>query len=282
MSDKLSYGIKAGSTDVTFPVILRSSSDNTGLTGATASEITMSYWRQGGVRVAVTAAALASVDGAHSDGGFIAVDGTNQPGLYRVDFPDAAFAIGSDWVVVTLKRASAYIFHEQFGLCTKTPNDNNADIASAQSDITDILADTNELQTDDTPTALSSIASDVSDILTDTAQIGTAVDTDISTDIANVQAAVDGLNDLSAAAVNAEVVDALATDTYAEPGQGAPTATTTLSAKIGYLYKAWRNKSDQDATTYQLYADDASTVDQKATVSDDGSTATKGEVASGP
>lgn len=82
--------------------------------------------------------------------------------------------------------------------------------------------------------------------------------------------------------VNAEVVDALNTDTYAEPGQATPGATITLAAKIGYLYKAWRNKSDQTSTTYQLYNDDASTVDQKATVSDDGSIATKGEIATGP
>lgn len=89
-------------------------------------------------------------------------------------------------------------------------------------------------------------------------------------------------NDLSAAQVNAEVVDALATDTYAEPGQGAPAATTTLAAKINYLYKAWRNKSDQDATTYQLYDDAGTTVDQKATISDSAGTFTKGEVATGP
>lgn len=82
--------------------------------------------------------------------------------------------------------------------------------------------------------------------------------------------------------VNAQVVDGLATDTYAEPGQGAPAATASLAAKINYLFKAWRNKSDQDATTFQLYNDDASTVDQKATVSEAAGTVTKGEVGTGP
>lgn len=76
--------------------------------------------------------------------------------------------------------------------------------------------------------------------------------------------------------------DAINSDTYAEPGQGAPAATTTLAAKINYLYKAWRNKSTQTSTTYSLFADDAATVDQKATVSDDATTFTKGEVATGP
>jgi hypothetical protein len=89
------------------------------------------------------------------------------------------------------------------------------------------------------------------------------------------------LSTLTAAAVNAEVVDALATDTYAEPGQGAPAATATLAAKINYLYKAWRNKSTQTADTYTLFADDATTTDQKATISDDTTTFTRGEVGTG-
>jgi hypothetical protein len=86
----------------------------------------------------------------------------------------------------------------------------------------------------------------------------------------------------TAAEVNAEVVDALATDTYAEPGQGAPAATASLAAKINYLYKAWRNKKTQTSTTWSLFADDAATVDQKSTVSDDATTATVGEIATGP
>jgi hypothetical protein len=84
------------------------------------------------------------------------------------------------------------------------------------------------------------------------------------------------------AQVNAQVVDALATDTYAEPGQGTPSATTSLAAKIGYLFKAWRNKSTQNTSQYSLYNDDAATVDHKATVSDLGGTTTIGEVTSGP
>lgn len=84
------------------------------------------------------------------------------------------------------------------------------------------------------------------------------------------------------AQVNTEVVDALNVDAYAEPGQGAPAATATLAAKINYLYKAWRNKKTQTATTFSLFADDATTVDQKATVSDDATTATIGEIVTGP
>lgn len=82
--------------------------------------------------------------------------------------------------------------------------------------------------------------------------------------------------------VNAEVLDVLATDTYAEPGQGAPAATTTLAAKLNYLYKWSRNKKDQSATQVRYYADDATTVDHKATVSDDETTTVVDEIATGP
>jgi hypothetical protein len=87
---------------------------------------------------------------------------------------------------------------------------------------------------------------------------------------------------VTAADVNAQVLDVLATDTYAEPGQGAPAATATLAAKINYLYKAWRNKKEQTATTWSLYDDAGSTVDQKSTVSDNGTTGSFGEIATGP
>jgi hypothetical protein len=84
------------------------------------------------------------------------------------------------------------------------------------------------------------------------------------------------------AQVNAEMVDALNVDTYAEPGQGAPPATASLATKINYLFKGWRNRKSQSATEQKLFNDDGVTVDQKATVSDDGTTLTVGEQASGP
>jgi len=84
------------------------------------------------------------------------------------------------------------------------------------------------------------------------------------------------------AQVNSEVLDVLNTDTFAEPGQEAPPATTTLIKKIGYLYKFLRNKITQTSTTLSVFADDAATVDQKATESDDATTYTRGEIGTGP
>jgi len=94
--------------------------------------------------------------------------------------------------------------------------------------------------------------------------------------------AITAPNNLSAANVNAEVVDALNGDTYAEPPQGAPAETATLAAKISYLYKAFRNRLTQTATTLSIYNDAGAVVDQKATVSDNGITYTRGEIISGP
>lgn len=106
-----------------------------------------------------------------------------------------------------------------------------------------------------------------------------AIRTDTNTTIPNLIAA---LNNISSATVKAQVVAALATDTYAEPAQGTPAATTTLAVKIGFLYKAWRNRTTMTASQYSLYNDDATTVDHKASFSDDATTADKGEVATGP
>jgi hypothetical protein len=91
-----------------------------------------------------------------------------------------------------------------------------------------------------------------------------------------------GLNDISAADVNAQVLDVMNTDTFAEPGQEAPGATVSLVTKIGYLYKAFRNKIVQDATTLEIYNDAGAVVDQKATISDDGTDYTRGEIGTGP
>jgi len=84
-----------------------------------------------------------------------------------------------------------------------------------------------------------------------------------------------------ASQVNAEVVDVLNGDTFSEPGQGAPTATPTIEQMIHYLYKQWRNKTESTGSAISLYDDAGTTVDQRASISDDATTYTKGEVGSG-
>ena len=93
---------------------------------------------------------------------------------------------------------------------------------------------------------------------------------------------VTGFNDILAAQVNAEVVDALNVDTYTEPGQGAPGATTTLVQKISYIYKFLKNKTTTTSTQINIYNDAESTIDQKSTISDDGTIFSRGKFGSGP
>lgn len=116
MSDKLWGGVRAGSVSVSLPVVLRKTADNTEQTGKVFGDVTGSYWRQGGVRTAVTMATLAGPSAAYSSGGFVEVDAVNQPGLYRFDVPDAALGTGADWVVISLKVASTYVYHERVNL----------------------------------------------------------------------------------------------------------------------------------------------------------------------
>lgn len=67
-----------------------------------------------------------------------------------------------------------------------------------------------------------------------------------------------------------------------EPGQVFPSATLKRGEKTDFLYKWARNKSDQTATLWQGYNDTGSAVDQKRTVSDDGTTFTAEEIGTGP
>jgi hypothetical protein len=101
--------IKAGSTSVKLYLFIQDSSVTTGagLTGLAfnTASLVASYVRPVGSRVAITLATQ-TVTGGYSSGGFVEVDATNMPGLYRFDVPDAAIAIGVRSVVVMLKGAT--------------------------------------------------------------------------------------------------------------------------------------------------------------------------------
>jgi len=117
------------------------------------------------------------------------------------------------------------------------------------------------------------LQTEIDAILVDTgttipALLGTPTDTDNATDISNLQTVADA-------------IQALLDNTRAEPGQGAPAVNPDAMTKIDYLYKAWRNKTTQTATLLTVFADDGTTEDHKSTVSDDGTTATKGEIVTG-
>ena len=120
-------------------------------------------------------------------------------------------------------------------------------------------------------------------------QIKQEVRTEIDSNSTQLAAIVADTNELQGDWVNGGRLDlildsvlSLLDDARSEPGQGAPPVNPDAMTKLDYIYKAWRNKKTQTATTFSLFDDAGTTVDHKATVSDDGTTATIGEVATGP
>jgi hypothetical protein len=120
--------VKIGQTDYTVLILLR---DKT--TGAPKAAVlhddagmNVSYTRvatadnhchltDGGVPVTV------AVDGAHTDWGFILVDDTHAPGLYRLDIADGVFASGAWSAVVTLVNTACDTVHIEFMLVPEAP-----------------------------------------------------------------------------------------------------------------------------------------------------------------
>lgn len=100
--------VHAGDTDVTTYFVMRLESDGSLATGLTITDLDLTYVRSGSAPAAkVDATALGSTSAAHGDNQAIEVDATNMPGLYRVDWPDAAFASGADSVILTVKSSTA-------------------------------------------------------------------------------------------------------------------------------------------------------------------------------
>ena len=65
------------------------------------------YLRPLGSPVQITLISLANAQSAHADGGFVQVNATNMPGLYRLDLPDAAIDDGENDVIVQIAFTGA-------------------------------------------------------------------------------------------------------------------------------------------------------------------------------
>lgn len=90
--------VTKGSTDRSLVLRMCDSTDGTPETGVTSATTGLDIWyrREGGLKVSLTEADLTALDDAHSDGGILHI----SDGDYRVDFPDAAFATGANYVDV--------------------------------------------------------------------------------------------------------------------------------------------------------------------------------------
>lgn len=102
--------IQKGATSKSVYIFIRDASetDGRGLAGLVYStaNLVAYYSRPGNTATQITLVTLASATATYSSGGFVAVDGTNMPGLYRLDLPSAVTASGVDDVVVMLHGAA--------------------------------------------------------------------------------------------------------------------------------------------------------------------------------
>lgn len=270
-------------------------------TGVLFSDLTSaSYIRQGAARVAITPITLASASAAHADGGFIEIDATNAPGLYRLDTPDAAIATGVEFVVATILLAGAQnavasplhidLNAQQLGdAFTRLGAPAGASVSADNADIktvVDGIPTTAMRGTDGVDTATMRGTDGANTTTPDNAGITSNGDAiavvdgivdAILVDTAEIGLAGAGLTDLGGmstamqAEVNVEVLDVFTVDTFAEPS-GVPAATASLKDKIGFLMTAARNKFTQTSTTATIRNDNDSADIASAAVSDDGTT----------
>ena len=134
--------VTAGVVDVTTYFVIRTAGDGGATIGATIADIDLQYCRSGVAPVAkVDATALVATDSDHADNKAIEIDATDQPGLYRIDWPDDAFAVGVREVVLTVKLAGSFTEHLRVEL-------EGVDVGSISGDTT--AADNLKLQYDTT------------------------------------------------------------------------------------------------------------------------------------
>lgn len=106
-----------GATDVTRYVVLISSVTGAPSTGYTITDLDLQYTRnRTAPATKVDATALAATNTAHTDNRGIEVNATSSPGLYRIDWPDAAFATGVDKVLLVVSGSNLFPAYEEIQL----------------------------------------------------------------------------------------------------------------------------------------------------------------------
>jgi hypothetical protein len=104
----LSIPVNTTSKMIEFPIYDSSSSVGSTLAGLVYNSTTLTaYYNRDGASGASVAISLGTMTkGTWTSSGFVAVDGTNMPGWYQLGLPNAAIAIGAQYVSVMLKGAT--------------------------------------------------------------------------------------------------------------------------------------------------------------------------------
>ena len=88
------------------------------------------YLRTRGLPTAITLSALGAANSAYAAGGFIEVDSTSLPGVYRLDVPDAAYLAGAAGVTIALTFTGAVITPLQYRLVDSAITISNGQITA--------------------------------------------------------------------------------------------------------------------------------------------------------
>ena len=168
--------IVKGTTDVTRHAFVVDDSDGSPETSATITNFNLQYTRFGeapSTKVDVTA--LAATNSDHSDNKMKEVDATDSKGLYRVDWPDAAFAIGAAGVVLTTTSSDAFQpCHETIELVDELVFAPGAALSTPPKASTagfTITSGENEANTEDSTFALDGTTHDLEAVLDSTQKI---------------------------------------------------------------------------------------------------------------
>jgi len=103
----MSLSILAGSTDVTLYADLVLAATGAPATALDVTTLDLQYTRTRAAAAAkADATLLAAANSAHTDGGAFEINATYSPGMYRVDWPDAAFAAGAAFVELCVTGAT--------------------------------------------------------------------------------------------------------------------------------------------------------------------------------
>jgi len=116
-------------TDQTFYFKLVHPSNGQPRTGLTITNLNCVYVRDRNTAVSTALTALAAPNSAHSDNKAIEVSSSLSPGLYRVDFPDAAFATGVSRVLLGVIGAAIDPAYIEIELLTP-PNEASVNVSS--------------------------------------------------------------------------------------------------------------------------------------------------------
>lgn len=209
-----------------------------------------------GARV-VSAAGLDSELDTWSDGG--APDGFTDADNEATESDAAA----SGWYYLSLTQAEMNYDYISVRVYSSTAGTVTQNIL-----IRTIVGDPLNVATTDDGSTINVTAGAIDTVTTTT----TATTATTCTDVTNLGGTA------AATQINNQVKDVIVTDTYAEIGAGAPSATPTLAYMLTSLYEyLMRNKVEVTATSIKLYKDDGTTEVFHATMADDGTTFTRSE-----